>query len=132
METKTVDLLELVSMECENFKCFRKSIRFDFTYRNKVRGKNRLGKTSLADLFNWVLFDKNAVGETNFPVRPYDKDQNPIRSLTVKGQVTLRLGEHRFVFRKEQHEVYRHEKYSYPNKYSVNGVDMKKEDYKKI
>ena len=72
--------IKLISLDIENFKCFR-HLKLDFNGRNaEISGDNAVGKTSVFDAFMWVLFNKSSTGcgDKNFEVKPLDSDGNVI------------------------------------------------------
>ena len=72
--------IKLISLEMENFKCFR-HLRLDFNGRNAViYGDNATGKTTVYDSLMWLLFSKNSngIGDKNFEVKPLGSDGNVV------------------------------------------------------
>ena len=72
--------IKLISLEIENFKCFR-HLKLDFNGRRaEIAGDNATGKTSVYDALMWLLFSKssNGEGDKNFEVKPLDSDGNVI------------------------------------------------------
>ena len=65
--------IKLLKMVIRNFKGI-KDLSIDFSEKTEIFGKNGVGKTSVNDAFNWVLYNKNSVGETKFDIRPKDED----------------------------------------------------------
>ena len=74
----------LKSLHGENFKGI-KSIDIKFgEKKTKISGQNASGKTTIFDIFSWLLFNKNSAGEEKFNVRPLDKDGNRIDNVEIK------------------------------------------------
>lgn len=74
----------LKSLHGENFKGI-KSIDIKFgEKKTKISGQNASGKTTIFDMFTWLLFNKNSAGEEKFNVRPLDKDGHRIDNLEIK------------------------------------------------
>jgi hypothetical protein len=88
--------IALTELSCENFKGL-KHYRVIFDGHNAtVQAENGVGKTTLYDLFLWVLFGKDSTGRTDkgkgrFEVHPLDESNEPIKGLVVMGQVALRI-----------------------------------------
>ena len=73
--------IKLVRLKVKNFKGFRD---FDFvpnSARVSIYGRNGLGKSTLADATNWLLFDKDSHGAKDFGLKPYDEDGKEINNL---------------------------------------------------
>lgn len=74
----------LKSLYGENFKGI-KSIDIKFgEKKTKISGQNASGKTTIFDIFSWLLFNKNSAGEEKFNVRPLDKDGKRIDNVEIK------------------------------------------------
>lgn len=74
----------LKSLHGENFKGI-KSIDIKFgEKKTKISGQNASGKTTIFDIFSWLLFNKNSAGEEKFNVRPLDKDGKRIDNVEIK------------------------------------------------
>lgn len=74
----------LKSLHGENFKGI-KSIDIKFgEKKTKISGQNASGKTTIFDMFSWLLFNKNSAGEEKFNVRPLDKNNKRIDNVEIK------------------------------------------------
>lgn len=124
--------MKYLNLKLENFKCF-KSKEVDFQGRNaSVAGENGMGKTTLKDSVSWLFYGQDSSGRSAFAVRPLDADNNLIRGLVVTVELTMLLNGEAKTFRKEQHEkIDKDGKFSYPNKYWIDGFGMKEGEYKK-
>ncbi|MDR1138334.1 MAG: ATP-binding protein [Clostridiales bacterium] len=69
-----------------------------------VSGYNGIGKTTIADAYNWVLFDKNIQGNTKFAIRPRDKQGNEVHDIVTSVELYFDVGGNKFKLCKEQHE----------------------------
>ena len=77
------------SLELNNFKCFRhKEISFDSDVTT-IRGRNGVGKTTIADAILWCLFGKNSAGQSDFDLKTHDPDGRPIPSLDHSVEMVL-------------------------------------------
>ena len=75
----------------ENFKRF-KDETIEFGQRTSIFGQNYLGKSSIADLFSWVLFNKSSTGNVegkHFRPRRYDENGVNIDYVDVVGEIVL-------------------------------------------
>ena len=67
--------LLLKSLRIENFKgCKKREIQFGSV--TDIYGDNGTGKTTIADAFTWLLFDRDSSGSTKFGVRPRNEDKS--------------------------------------------------------
>ncbi|MBD5218073.1 MAG: AAA family ATPase [Bacteroidales bacterium] len=65
-----------------NFKGVLGELVVDFSPTvTKIYGRNRKGKTTIADAFRWCLFGKNTEGKADFGIKCKDKDGNVIPEL---------------------------------------------------
>lgn len=73
--------LEIKQLELTNFKCFHhKEIVFNSDITT-IRGRNGVGKTTIADAILWCLFGKNSAGQTTFDLKTHDEQGNIIPNL---------------------------------------------------
>jgi energy-coupling factor transporter ATP-binding protein EcfA2 len=73
--------IKLLSLQLKNFKGI-KDFLFSPDGRNStIYGANGVGKSSLADAFNWLLFDKNSAGAKDFGLKPTDNLGREINNL---------------------------------------------------
>lgn len=76
----------LKSLNLKNFKGI-KDLHIDFSKITNIFGDNGTGKTSIADAFTWLLFDKDSLDrvvgdkESNFQIKTHDKDGNILHGL---------------------------------------------------
>lgn len=81
--------IRLNTLRLQNFKGIK-----DFTLKThgkttNVYGDNGVGKTSLADSFLWLLFNKDSTDRTQFAVKPQDKHGNDIHNLQTEVEAEL-------------------------------------------
>lgn len=126
-----------------NFKCFRsKEITFDSDVTT-IKGRNGVGKTTIADAILWCLFGKNSEGKSDFDLKTHDVNGKVIPNLdhsvemvlvtsdpedatfeitlkrTLKETWVKKRGSEELVFKNNTTE------------YLINGDDTKAADYKK-
>jgi DNA repair exonuclease SbcCD ATPase subunit len=65
-----------------------------------IYGDNATGKTTLADAFMWLLFDKDSQGKTNFEIKTLDKDGQPIHGLDHEVEAVLEVEGKKITLRK--------------------------------
>ena len=81
--------IRLNTLRLQNFKGIK-----DFTLNiggknANVYGDNGVGKTTLADSFLWLLFNKDSTDRTQFAVKPQDKHGNDIHNLQTEVEAEL-------------------------------------------
>ena len=100
-------------------------------------GRNAVGKSSVIDLIWWVLFGKNAAGESNFDCRTLDGDGNKVHFIDIEGVVGAnvdgtqyeikRIQKEKWVKRRGQEDQ---EFAGNINEYSVNGYPKSEKEFK--
>lgn len=81
--------IKITKLELTNFKCFKhKELEFgdDVTI---IRGRNGVGKTTIADAILWCLFGKNTQGQADFDLKTHDENGKPIPNLGHSVEVEL-------------------------------------------
>jgi len=98
--------IKLISLKCKNFKGL-KAFATDFDGENAViKAENGTGKTTVYDMFLWLLFSKNSAGVKDFEIRPLDANNQPINGLTLSVEAVLSIDGVVHTFRKEQVEKF--------------------------
>lgn len=91
----------------ENFKKFKeKTIEFGDKVTS-IYGRNYLGKSSVADVFSWVMFNKSSTGNTEgsqFRPRRYDENGVNIDHVDVVGELVLLIDGEEVKIRKCQRQ----------------------------
>ncbi len=132
--------IKLISLEIENFKCFR-HLKLDFNGRNaEISGDNAVGKTTVYDAFMWLLFSKNSngIGDKNFEVKPLDSDGNVIdHNALTSVEVVLEVNGEKLTLLRTYREKWETRRGSSEavftgntSEYSVNGVPVKSNAFK--
>lgn len=103
--------LTLDKMVIRNFKGIRggdTGLQIDFGNVTNVFGMNGTGKSTIADAFTWVLFNKdskgNAPGTDAFRDKPLDENGNEIHNLDTTVELYCRLDGQPFNLRRTQRE----------------------------
>lgn len=98
-------------MVIRNFKGIRggeAGLQIDFGNVTNVYGMNGTGKSTIADAFTWVLFNKdshgNAPGTDAFRDKPLDENGNEVHNLDTTVELYCRLDGHPFNLRRTQRE----------------------------
>lgn len=98
--------ISIISAHMENFKKFSdKNIEFGKT--TAIYGKNTSGKSSVADVFPWVMFNKSSTGNAEgkqFRPRRYDEKGENIDHVDVVGEVVLLIDGEEVKVRKTQRQ----------------------------
>lgn len=125
----------------ENFKgCRHLEVNFD-AKRTEIRGANGTGKTTIADAFTWLLFNKNshgdAPGSDNFREKPLDENGNELHNLDTTVELNCLLDGQRFDLKRTQSENWVKKRGNADatfqgnvSTYWINGVETKLSDFK--
>ena len=83
--------IKLLSLTLKNFKGV-KSFELDVDGDDAtVYGRNGAGKSTLADALSWLLFDKDAGGNSKFSIKPLDADSQELHNLEHEVQAILEV-----------------------------------------
>ena len=100
-------------------------------------GRNAVGKSSIIDLIWWVLFGKNAAGESNFDCRTLNSDGNKVHFVDIEGVVGANVDGTQYEIKRIQKEKWvkrrgqEDQEFSGNiNEYSVNGYPKSEKEYK--
>ncbi len=128
--------IELLVLSGENFKGLSK-VSFTFRHRMNVYGANATGKTSLEDLFMWVMFDCDSAGATKFNVRPLSRDGQMVDNVIITGEAALRVDDAIKTFRKSQRQLWVKRRGSDTptfqgnrNEFEIDGFPVSETEYK--
>lgn len=133
--------LIIEKMKISNFKGVR-HLEIDFDKeRTEIRGRNGCGKTTIADAFTWILFNRNAHGDApgsdNFREKPLDENGNEIHNLDTTVELFCLLDGQRFDLKRTQSENWVKKRGNAEatfqgnvSVYWINGVETKLSDFK--
>ncbi|WP_101772362.1 AAA family ATPase [Peptostreptococcus faecalis] len=131
---KTIKLKKLI---LNNFQGVKK-LDIDLENTVYISGPNASGKTTIFDSFTWLLFDKNSNNQTKFEIKPLDKNNKPIR-VDVEVEGVFEIDGKKLVLKKQYKEKWTKRRGDTEETftgnetiYEVDGVPVKKNDYKKI
>lgn len=102
-----------------------------------IYGANGTGKTTIKSAWLWLLFGKNAAGQSDFAIKTLDQEGEPHRGLDheVEAEISLDDGR-RMTLRRSYREQWtkrrgeaRKEFTGHTTDYSIDGVPVKKKDF---
>lgn len=120
--------MRLIELSLSNFKCFSE---FDVNFADEITeisGDNGTGKTSVCDAYFWLLFGKNAAGQT-FNPRPKKSEAT---KTTVTAKLELDSGEEVYLTRSQRDKGQKSNetaKSATETTYMINDVPKKKKDF---
>lgn len=128
--------LVLKVLEMKNFKGIKeKKILFDRT-ETKLYGANATGKTTVADAFMWLLFDKDSHDRKDFAIKPLAENNEPIHFLNTEVSAEFEFESKTFILSKVYKEKWvkkrgqaEQEFSGHETTYSIDGVPCKKSEY---
>lgn len=122
--------IELKSLHLENFKGVKDKI-YQFGNRTHISGMNRLGKTTIATAWFWLLSDKNYELNSNPNIRPDDVEEcipTVAAVLDIDGkEVTIAKIQKRSVSKPNDKGI---SKVTLTNTYTINEVPKTERDFK--
>ena len=133
--------MTLQEMRIANFKGIR-SLTVTFgSDSTAISGMNGTGKSSIADAFSWVLWNKdshgNAPGSDNFHEKPLDEHGNEIHNLDTTVELLCTLDGQRFDLKRTQRENWVKKRGAAAptlqgnvSTYWINGVETKLQDFR--
>ena len=99
--------IKLQSLALHNFKGVRE-LALTLNGRDAtIYGANGAGKTTIADAFLWLLFDKDSENRGQFEVKTLDASNQPIHNLEHEVEAELSVDGRRLVLRKLYKEVWK-------------------------
>lgn len=85
--------IKINSLSLRNFKGVRNA-EYEFgDLVNVVKGRNGVGKTTIADAICWVLFGTNQAGDTKFGVKTKDENGNEIPDVEHSVEIVLSIND---------------------------------------
>ena len=101
-----------------------------------IFGRNATGKSTLFDLFQWVLFGKDSFGRSDYQIKPQDKDGNELHHLDSITEAILTVDGKPLKLKRQLSEKWvkkqgtqTKEFTGNETKYWVNDVPVKAKDY---
>lgn len=92
--------MKILRLVLRNFKGVR-NFTLDTQGGNvEVFGDNATGKTTIADAFSWLLFDKDSQNKATFDIKTLDENNNPLHGLEHEVEAVLEVGGKQLTLRK--------------------------------
>lgn len=133
MEIKKVELL---SMHIQNFKGCKDRV-IEFAEKTRISGANETGKTTIFDAFTWLLFGRDSLGNSDFDVRPLDKDGKMIDNIEISVEAKISVGGDEYDLKKTQKQKWvkkrgtgTTELQGNINEFGINGYPKSQKDFK--
>ena len=128
--------LLLKSLRIENFKgCKKREIQFGSV--TDIYGDNGTGKTTIADAFTWLLFDRDSAGSTKFGVRPRNEDKSLVNHVEIMVEGEFEVDGSQLSLKKVQKQNWvkkrgtgTQELQGNKNEYEINGFPAKEKEFK--
>ena len=127
--------IELISLTLNNFKGI-KDLTINFNSNTNIHGDNATGKTTIADSFYWLLFDKDSTDRKQFEIKTLDKNNQPLHGLDHSVTGVLSINGKKKIFQKIYKEKWvkkRGESDSqftgHETLYYVDDIPVKKNEY---
>ena len=128
--------LLLKSLKIENFKgCKKREIQFGGV--TDIYGDNGTGKTTIADAFTWLLFDRDSAGSTKFGVRPRNADKSLVNYVEIMVEGEFEVDGSPLSLKKVQKQNWvkkrgtgTQELQGNKNEYEINGFPAKEKEFK--
>lgn len=128
--------MKLVNLKLNNFKGIKDFVLVANGADVSIFGDNATGKTTLADAFMWLLFDKDSQNRKDFEIKTLGPDGEPMHGLEHVVEATLQLPGKHLTLRKVYAEKWTKKRGSaqseftgHTTDYFVNGVPVKKKEY---
>ncbi|WP_231701773.1 ATP-binding protein [Crassaminicella thermophila] len=130
-------LINIKSLRLKNFKGI-KDMSIDFGRITNIYGENATGKTTIADAFTWLLFDKDSKDRTAFDIKTLDKSGNVIHGLEHEVTGVLNVDGTDITLSKIYKEKWTRKRgqaesqfTGHETLYSIDDVPVKKSEYQK-
>lgn len=113
----------ILSAHGENFKGMRNG-EIQFHKNTIISGVNASGKTTWFDLINWVVTNKDSLGNEKFEIRPLDEENQKVHYVDIIGELVFRIiddnGDRTLALKKSQKEIWRKKRGSQEQEFAGN------------
>lgn len=127
--------IRLVNLELHNFKGI-KELKVEFGKVTSIKGDNGLGKTTIMDAFNWLLFDKDSKDRKNFEIKTLGEDGQALHGLEHSVIAVLEIDDNNITLGKIYKEKWTKKRgmatkefTGHETLYSINEIPVKKKEY---
>ena len=125
----------LKSLELFNFKGIKHyALKADGGV--SISADNKLGKTTLADGFFWLLFGKDSLNQADFEIKTKDKEGNVLHGIEHQVIGSFDVNGQNLILKKSYKEVYtkkrgtaKQEMTGHTTDHFINGVPVQKKEY---
>jgi len=130
--------IELLELDLKNFKGIRELHLSPKGQDLQIYGENGTGKTTLADAWHWLLFDKDSQGNSpqSFDLKTLDESGEAIHMLENEVSAVIKIDEKELELKKIYQEKWQKQRGSTEQKftghttdYFINEVPVKKSEY---
>ena len=135
MEIKKVKLL---SIHIQNFKGCKDRV-IEFAEKTRISGANATGKTTIFDSFKWLLFGKDSLGNSDFDVRPLDKDGKTIDNIEISVEAKVSVDGDEYDLKKIQKQKWVKKRgtgitefQGNMNEFEINGYPKSQKEFKEF
>jgi len=129
--------IKIKRLTLENFKGIK---RFEAVFDGKdaiIEGDNATGKTTLADAFYWLLFEKDSLDRKEFGIKTLDSETGqPLQGVEHKAEIVLDLGDRELKLAKAYKEKWTQKKGAakkhfsgHTTDYHIDDVPVQKKEY---
>jgi DNA repair exonuclease SbcCD ATPase subunit len=130
--------VELLSMHIQNFKGCKDRV-IEFAEKTRISGANETGKTTIFDAFTWLLFGRDSLGNSDFDVRPLDKDGKMIDNIEISVEAKISVGGDEYDLKKTQKQKWVKKRgtgitefQGNVNEFEINGYPKSQKEFKEF
>jgi len=130
--------IKLLLLELKNFKGAKK-LKIEPKGKNiDIYGQNETKKTTIADAWSWLFFDKDTMDQSpqKFDIKPLDENNEPIHGLITAVKATIEVNSSQKTFEKKYYEKWEKKKGSIDEVFTghttdcyVSGVGVSKTEF---
>ncbi|WP_246637650.1 recombinase RecF [Crassaminicella profunda] len=128
-------IIQIKSLYLRNFKGL-KNVTINFGKETDILGENATGKTTIADAFTWLLFDKDSKDRTTFDIKTLDREGQVIHGLEHEVTGVLNIDGKDIILSKIYKEKWTKKRgqaqkqmTGHETLYSIDEVPVKKKEY---
>lgn len=130
--------IKLKDIRIQNFKgCKERMVEFGDNTR--ISGANATGKTTMFDVFTWLLFNKDSLGASQFDIRPKDSEGKMIDNVEISVEAVIAVGEEEYSLKKVQKQKWVKKRGTDTtefqgniNEFEINGYPKSEKEFKEF